>query len=141
MASRSCEDCGINFPAHDQFRTCIACGMYTVYWSLGMEDTNWKGKAEVTMARLATLKLEAFEVTHVDALVTTDEEGLMWLSSHDAIRAGTANMLTMAETDVISIGPPDPRTNHPDDNLYEVIAYVDAKRAYWVRPLRVPDHA
>jgi hypothetical protein len=116
--------------------------MYTKYYPLGLPDSNWQAKTEMSASRIHQLLMEeALSVPHVDAAVTVDDEGLMWLSSHDAIRAGAGNDLTLAETDVITIGPPDERESYPDGNFYEVIAYVNDKRAYWVRPLRVPDHA
>ena len=142
MACRTCPDCGIRFPAGEGFRLCPACAIPTTYGPLGGHDTAWQAKAAAVAARLGVLSSESLnEVPHVDCLVTVDAEGLMWLSSHDAIRAGNGNHLTMADTDVVSIGPPDESPTGPGNNLYEVIAYVDAKRAYWVRPLRVPDYA
>lgn len=140
MACRTCPDCGIDYPPSATFHTCIACGLVTTYRPLHAQDMDWKPRAEAIAARLDTLaNEELWEIPHVDAQVTVDEEGLHWLSSHDAIRAGTTNHLTMSETDVVTIGYPDERDDHPDGNFYEVIAYVDKKRAYWVRPLRVPD--
>lgn len=141
MACRTCPDCGIDFPALEDYRTCPACGVCTTYQATTAHDFAHQAKAAAVAARLATLAAEELnEIPHVDATVTVDDEGLMWLSSHDAIRAGTGNHLTMAETDVITIGPPHPFENQPHGNLYEVLAYVDKKRAYWVRPLLVPDH-
>lgn len=68
-------------------------------------------------------------IPHINGYVRVDFEGLHWLYSEDILHA-----------DVVTIGPPDPRTDHPDDNLFEVIAYVPELSSYWVRPLRPPDY-
>lgn len=139
MACRTCPDCGIDFPPAEAFHACIACGMVTKYRPLHAQDLNWRQQAEMIAARItAVVDEELREITHLDVPVKLDDEGLFWISSHDAIRSGASNNL--ADQDVISVGDPDNSPNGPDNNLYEVIAYVESKRSYWIRPLVVPDH-
>lgn len=148
MASRVCTHCGIHFPTDDTFRVCIACGEGTHYTAHAYQEVNWRKRAELIAARQDELvKKELYAPPHVDTHTTVDDEGLEWLSSHDAIRAGNHLALDLVVGGVITIGPPrdtvvdgvDLCPDGPDCNLYEVISYVEDKRAYWVRPLVVPD--
>lgn len=141
MAYRACPDCGIQFPPEEQFKACPACGGDTQYGALGYPEQNWRARAEAIAQRLAKLAAERrFEVPHVDCTFTVDDEGLYWLDSREVIRSGNHLSLDTIPHGVITIGPPDPREDHPDDNLFEVVAYVDEKRSYWIRKLRIPDY-
>lgn len=140
VAYRGCSDCGIQFPPDEQFKTCPACGEGTQYSALGYMEQNWRARAEAIATRLAKLAAERrFEVPHVDCQFTADDEGLYWLNAHEVLRSGQSIALDQTDHGIITIGPPDPREDHPDDNLFEVIAYSNEKRAYWVRKLPIPD--
>jgi RNA polymerase subunit RPABC4/transcription elongation factor Spt4 len=142
MAYRECDDCGIHFPAAEPYRICPACGESTVFKQWGHAEPNWQTRAEAIAKRLSKLQAERlYEPPHCDVPITVDDEGLLWISSHDCLRADQHAALDQVVGGVITVGPPDddPVTG-PDNNLYEVISYVDEKRAYWIKPLRVPDY-
>lgn len=103
-------------------------------------DENWQWMATALLQRINVGKADEDGIIHLDVLVTVTPGGYHWISSHDVIRAGISHRFPPDE--VIAIGPSQAQaSDEPDDNLYEVLAYVDDRRAYWIRPLRVPDDA
>ena len=142
MPCRTCTDCGIRYPRDDQFKECGACGEFTVYTPYAMEEPGWATRAAAIAARLNKLAAEKlYEVPDVDVQIQRDDDGLLWINAHEAIRAGCTLALDQVMGSVIAVGPADENPDGPDCNLYEVICYVEAKRAYWIKPLRVPDYA
>jgi hypothetical protein len=141
MAYRACTSCGINYPTPDEFRQCLACGEPTEYSQWGHAEPNWRSRAEAIALRLSKIAAEKlYQPPHVFVPITTDEDGLQYIDSRDCIREGVSQRLDEALGHVVAIGPADEFPEDcPDNNLYEVIAYVDERRSYWVRPLRVPD--
>lgn len=140
MAARRCPLCGINYPADVKYQQCPIHEEVTVYDYHLSPDADWQWKATAIQ-----MGIEGKATTDEDGILKLDipihehPEGLLYISSHDVVRAGVHHRLPPDE--VLAIGPSQAASaDHPHDNLYEVVAYIDAERAYWIRRLKVPDH-
>ncbi|MCZ2111128.1 MAG: hypothetical protein LC118_16415 [Dehalococcoidia bacterium] len=118
-------------PVHDE----VTVFDYHIYPD---QDWQWRATA-LQMGLKGKATADDDGIITLDIAITTNAEGLLFISSHDVILAGVQHRFPSDE--VLAIGPSLAQAgDEPDDNLYEVIAYVEADRAYWIKPLRVPSH-
>lgn len=137
MAARRCSLCGISYPTH-MFK-CPVHQTDADYINNAEVDDLWEWKAEAIRLHISINEGKANPIPVLTGIELREDEGRTWLSSHDLIRAGIQHRLQA--DDVLEINPETVPTDHPCDALWEVQAYSDGRRAYWIRPLRVPDYA
>jgi len=142
MAARRCGLCGINYPPRNDFKVCPVHGEDTAYFSDLEEHEHWAWQATALMARISPERASdvsgALPVVAVE--ITKDEEGRHWISSLALIRLGLQKRLVADDVIEIPRHEPPKTTDHPCDCLWQVVAYRDSSRSYWISPLRVPSY-
>jgi hypothetical protein len=123
VAGRRCLLHG-TFPSATEFGVCPVCGNGTDYIANIDPDENWESNA----ARMREwLDAGAEPVPDIPILkdgkhIRVRFDGQYWLHSWDVVRGGLGHRLT--ETDLVQVGK----------QTFEVLAYVDERREYLVRP-------
>ena len=117
---------------------CPAHGTPLEYMGNQPPDSDWYAASLAMKEKLAArAEASADRIISVTGdLLRQDTDGRFWVSSYELIRAGIWHRLQA--DDVLEINPHPVPEDHPGDSLWEVQAYSDRRRAYWVRPLRVP---
>ena len=139
MSGYRCGHCGITYPQSQQFRICPVHGEATKFLAVVHPTEGWEARMHLLLANAAKDAESAGGITRVTVTPRQDEEGRWWIHKHYLIRAGFSNHLpadTVLELPTDNLWKP----GHPEENLWEVEAYRDSTREYWVRPLRVPDY-
>lgn len=135
MAGRKCAECDIVYPPDFRFDKCPLHGTSTTWGPHLVQDELWEWKAEQirqTEERAKPARIPPL----ADVTPVQDEQGQWWIASADLIRAGIHSRLEdLSVIELPSVDDPEA----PCECLWEIQAYSESRRAYWVRPLRVPD--
>jgi hypothetical protein len=134
-----CAECGIHYPAEPRFTKCPIHGelnAWNLWWA---PDTDWEAKAAALRKYIDKAVAESPDIMrlNVKGHMIQDDHGQWWLPSAALFEVGVHHRLP--EFTVFEV-PHILMVDDPCDCLWEVGAYLESKRAYWVRPLRVPDH-
>jgi hypothetical protein len=103
-------------------------------------DPDWISRATAIKKRREESARVAQTIPVLPLQVRKDDEGLYWISSHAVIRLGVSRRLQPDDVIEIPTHDAEPVEHQPCDCLWEVQAYRESTREYWVRPLRVPDY-
>ena len=147
MPCQRCTICGIDYPyGSPAFMTCLVCAEATTPFTNVDMDPRW---AEIVREKVAEengfIALPLPELPRGSVLrrtagrVPTVKEVLV-IPARFVMEAGYTYRLP--DLSVVSVQPhyvPDTE-QHPVNDLWEILAYVESFRGYWVRPLKVPDH-
>lgn len=119
MAGYLCRHCSRIYPDKKESATCPVHSTATVY------DASFVPDDEVDYIRV--LRVQVHEL-----------DGREWIYSSALHQTGIHDRLAPDEVVQIPRSVP-PARDHPGNDLWEIVGYVDDLRAYWVMPLRVPD--
>lgn len=137
MSSYRCTLCGINYPHSSKYVNCPIHHTPTNLYAIE-QHVDWAERAARIADRIQLGNVDErddIRVLHVDI---HRKGAWLFIFSQDVIRLGVNHQLPVFE--VIEIpGKEVISAEGPTNQLYEIFAYVEAHRQYWIGQLRVPD--
>lgn len=128
MAARRCSLCGINYPALSSYQAVTRCPIHEedmVYDTDLEPDDDWEQRAREIAEEYTLAEEDGSLIPDIDGDSLFIQNGRTFVFSWDVVERGISHRL------------PDGALLRVGEDVYEVIGYIDAMRAYWVGAFRM----